>query len=387
MPTNLPVEAQKKLAEYQLARRVEDKIRVLEEALSLIPDHKGTEKMRRQIKTTLAKLRRELEAKKSAKVSRQDLFNVRKEGDAQITLLGVANSGKSTILSTLTSAKPQIEAYQLTTTKPVPGMLLYNDVELQVVELPAILTEELEETAFTTRSIALARNSDLIAIVLDGAGDLVEQFRKITYLLEEYGIVLKRKRAEVIIEKKDSGGVRLVVLGSFDGTQQDVKNLLHGLGIKHAVVKIYGDATLDDVEEQVIREATYKRSLIVVGRADMIRDTEKALELKREASEYGLPVIPFTILRAEESSSRLKEQMFKSLEIIRIYTQKDGVVSSKPIVLPRGATVLQLAQAIHREFAEKLHYARVWGSSVRIQGQQVGPSHILEDGDTVEIHI
>ncbi|HID05158.1 MAG TPA: TGS domain-containing protein, partial [Aigarchaeota archaeon] len=114
---------------------------------------------------------------------------------------------------------------------------------------------------------------------------------------------------------------------------------------------------------------------------------EKAEELKHMVSEYGLPITPFSILYKDRYASRIKETMFKSLEIIRIYTQKDGVTSNKPIVLHRGATVLELAQAIHREFAEKLQYARVWGKSVKIQGQQVGPSHVLEDGDIVEIHI
>ncbi len=387
MPTNLPAEAQKKLAEYQAARRVEDKIRILEEALSLIPDHKGTEKMRRHLKTTLAKLRRELETKKTTRATRQDLFHVKKEGAAQVTLLGVANSGKSTILATLTNAKPSIEAYQLTTIRPMPGMMVYNTVELQIVELPAVLTEELEETSFTSRSVAVARNSDLIAITLDGGGDFTEQFKRIVSILDSYGIVLKKKKADIVIEKKDSGGIRLVTLGSFQGTQQDVKALLQGLGIKHAVVKIYGDATLDDVEEQAIREAVYKRSIVIVGRADLVKDHKKAKELKRIISEYDIPVVPFSILDKERCAERIKETMFNSLEIIRIYTQKDGVTSSRPVVLHRGATVLELAQTIHREFAEKLQYARVWGRSVKIQGQQVGPSHVLEDGDVVEIYI
>lgn len=387
MPTNLPAEAQKKLAEYQSAKRIEDKIRVLEEALSLIPDHKGTEKLRRQIKTTLAKLRRELESKKAVKTTRQDLFYIRKEGAAQVTFLGVANSGKSTILSTITNAKPQIGAYQLTTTRPTPGMLLYNDVEIQLVELPSILTEELDETAFTTRSIAFARNSDLIAITLNGALSLVDQFRRIVEMLDEHGIVLRRKKAEIVIEKKDSGGIRLVVLGDFKGTQNDVKMILNNVGIKHAVVKIYGDATLDDLEEQAIRDSVYKRCIVVIGRADMVKSKEEVEEIKHAVSEYEIPLVPYSIAVLDKSASLLRETIYANLDLIRVYTQKNGILGEKPVVLPKGSTVYQLAQLIHRELAEKLHYARVWGKSVKIQGQQVGPNHVLADGDLVEIYI
>ncbi len=385
MPTNLPAEAQKKLAEYQAARRVEDKIRVLEEALSLIPDHKGTEKMRRQLKSTLAKLRRELEEQRSSRVTRQETFYVRKEGAAQVTLLGAANCGKSSLLAALTNAKPQIAPYQLATTKPTPGMMLYEGVEIQLVELPAILTEELEETAFTSRSIALARNSDLIAIMLDGSREPLTQFNIIVDLLESSGISLKRKKAEIVIEKKDSGGIRLVVLGNFHGTQQEVKSLLQGMGIRHAVVKIYGDADLDDVEEQVLREAVYKKSIVVLGKADLASDSDVKM-LRERLAEFQLPLIVFSALSGA-GREEFKQEIFRTLDIIRVYTQKDGVPSQKPIIVPRGTTVIELAETIHRDFARNLRYARVWGRSVKIQGQQVGPNHRLEDNDLVELYV
>ncbi len=385
MPTNLTAEAQAKLAKYQQARTVEEKIRALEEALPLIPDHKGTERMRAQLKTTLAKLKREAERRKTVKVGRHDEFTVRREGAAQAVLFGVTNSGKSTILASLTNAKPAIAPYTLTTVKPVPGMVLIEDVGIQLVELPSVLTEELEETPFTSRSLAFARNSDLILLTLDCGGDPVQQLDRLVSLLDDGGVVLRERQSTVSVEKKDSGGVRLVVFGNFHATLKDVKDLLEDVGIRHAVVKIYGDATLDDLEDQVLREKVYRRALIVAGRGDLAGD-DVLEKLADKAGEYGLPAIVVSE-KDPPSINKLRTTILKNLNLIRVYTQKDGVITRRPIVLQERATIQELARLIHKDFAENLRYARVWGRSVRIQGQQVGPSHRLEDGDIVELHI
>jgi len=385
MPANLTAEAQAKLAKYQQAKTLEEKIQALEEALSYVPDHKGTEKMRAQLKTTLAKLRRQAEHKRAFKATRHETFLIRKEGAAQVVLLGAANTGKSTLLSALTNAKPVVAAYPLTTVKPTPGMMRYEDVEIQLVELPAVLTEKLEETTFTSRSLALARNSDLITILLDASNNPAGQLEAVLRLLDEVGITLRRRKADVLIEKKDSGGVRLVVMGRFRGTLEDVKSLLENMGVKHAVVKIYGDACIEDVEEQVLRETTYKRAVIALNKFGA-SSMEGLGKVRMLAEELSLPVVE---LSAETGlgMNEFRETVFKALGIIRVYTQKDGVPSRRPIIVPKQATVTELARIIHKEFAENLRYAKVWGNSVKIQGQQVGPNHRLQDGDLIELFI
>lgn len=384
MPANLPAEAQKALAKYQAARTIQEKIRALEEALSLIPDHKGTEKLRRQLKKRMAELRREAERKAAAKAGRRDLFTVPKEGAAQVVILGSANSGKSMLLRALTNAKPLVAPYQLSTTRPAPGMMLYQDVEIQLVELPAILTEDLQETQFTSRSLGLAKNADEILILLDGASNPARQLERIVALLDDAGVSIKPRRAEVRIEKKDSGGIRLVVFGNFRGSYREVEETLLSVGIRNAVVKVYGDAWMDELEEAVIRETIAKKALIVLNKLDSA-DPTTVDSIKRFLESHG---IPFTAVSAEmgDNLNDLKEKIFRTLDLIRVYTRKDGVVSPKPIVVKRGATVKELAEQIHREMAERMKYARVWGTSVKVQGQQVGPDHILQDGDRVEIY-
>ncbi len=384
MPANLPAEAQKALAKYQAARTPREKIKALEEALSLIPAHKGTEKLRGRLRRRIAELRREEERRAAAKSGRRDYFTVPREGHAQVAIIGAANSGKSSILRALTNAKPLVAPYPFSTPKPTPGMLLHQGYEIQLVEVPAILTEELEETQFTGRGLGLAKNADALLIVLDGASRPLTQLSRILKLLDEVGVSIKPKRAEVMVEKKDSGGVRLVVFGSLKAGYRDVEELLKSIGIKNAVVKVYGDAELDDIEEAVIREVMIKKAILVLNKSDAA-DPETVKTLKKFLQDHGIPFIAISAEKGEGLES-LKERILESLQLIRVYTQKNGVVANEPIVVRKGTTVKELAEIIHREMAEKMRYARVWGKSVKLQGQQVGPDHELEDGDVVEIY-
>lgn len=383
MPTNLPAEAKAKLAEYQAAKTIDEKIRILTEALSLIPDHKGTEKLRRQLRKRLAELRREEEERKRRRTGGTSAFSVKKEGWAQISLIGAANSGKSTILNLLTGASSPVAEYPLTTRRPYLGMMIYENAEIQIVDLPSILTYDLEETSYASKSIGIARNSDLIAIVIDLVNRPSAQLELITELLKTHGISIEKKRCEVIVEKKDSGGLRIITMGKTNYTYDELKQLLIDLGFKSAVVKIIGDSTLEEVQEQLITESTYKKAIVIFNKSDIVPRNQINEQVK-QAENIGLKYI-FTSAKSEESKYILMKTLFESLELIRVYTQKDGHPSPKPLLLPRGTTVQELAEIIHRDLARNMKYARVWGKSVKIQGGRVGPDFILEDGDLVEI--
>ncbi|MCS7095106.1 MAG: TGS domain-containing protein [Thaumarchaeota archaeon] len=384
MPTNLPAEAKAKLAEYSSARTIEEKVAKLEEAIGLIPDHKGTEKLRRQLRKRLADLRSEMEERRRRRTGGKDEFSVEKEGWAQIAIIGPANSGKSSLLNVLTNAKSPVADYPLSTVRPYPGMMLVRDAEIQLVDLPPVLTVDLQPTGFTSRAVSVARNSDLLLIVLDSTSDPVAQLEVIRSLLEDHGISLKRPSCEVKVQRTDGGGIRLVVLGRLQCRATEVIELMRSYGYSSAVLKVIGDATLDEIEEQVIVQPVYKRSVVALNKSDAL-GPERARDVARLLAERsGLKVVP-TSVHDHLSIEDLKEALFGSLSLIRVYTQKDGVVSNKPLLLPEGSTVLELAEMIHKELARGFRYARVWGRSVKVQGQRVGPDHSLSDGDVVEI--
>ncbi|TET62468.1 GTP-binding protein, partial [Candidatus Bathyarchaeota archaeon] len=121
MPTNLPPEAKKKWNEASMARNPREKLQLLQEFLSLVPKHKGTGKLRAQIKTKMASLRREVEEAKHRKVGvRGPKFFIEKEGAAQIVILGQTKVGRSSLLASGTNAKVQVSNYPFTTREPVP---------------------------------------------------------------------------------------------------------------------------------------------------------------------------------------------------------------------------------------------------------------------------
>ncbi|HDI46640.1 MAG TPA: GTP-binding protein, partial [Candidatus Methanomethylia archaeon] len=167
MPTNLPPEAKVLERRYREARTLQEKIRALEAYISAIPEHKGTEKLLRHLKRRLADLRRELEEQKKRRVGGGVGFAIKKEGAAQVVILGMPNSGKSTLLAALTAAKPEIADYPCTTTMPVPGMMPYEDIQIQLVEAPALMEGASEGVAWGLQVLSLARNADGLIILLD----------------------------------------------------------------------------------------------------------------------------------------------------------------------------------------------------------------------------
>lgn len=355
----------------------------MEKALSFVPKHKGTEKLCSWIKKRLSSLRREAEERKAPRG--REGFAVKKEGAVQIAMIGTANSGRSLLLSTLTNAKPEVASYPLTTKRPVPGMLVVDGVEIQLVEAPAILLPSGKPTPFLARSLSLARNADALMILLDGAADPADQLNQILRIVDESGISLEERTGQIVIERSSSGGVRVVALGRFRGTFKEVRELLESVGIRHAVVKVYGTADLGNVEEAVVRETTYKRGVVVLNKAEIVgRSSAESAALM--AASLGLPFVEVSAATGQGLET-LTKSLLSSLNLVRIFTQRNGVTSPKPLVVPAGSSVGHVAKAIHKQLARKLRYARVWGRSVKILGQRVGRGHVLSDEDVVELFV
>ena len=133
MPANLPPECRVLERKYFEAETVPEKIKALENYHAAIPKHKGTERLRAQIKRGISKLRLELEERKKQK-ARMSLA----EGVGQVVILGASNAGKSSLLQTLTNASLAISDHPFTTTKPIPGMVIFEDVQIQLLEAPAL---------------------------------------------------------------------------------------------------------------------------------------------------------------------------------------------------------------------------------------------------------
>lgn len=385
MVTNLPAEARAKWVKVMEAKTPEEKLRALQEFLSAVPKHKGTENLVQWARRRMAELREEIEEQRRRRRGGVSFF-VEKEGAAQLVLVGLPNSGKSSLLARLTNAKTEIADYPYTTRRPVPGMLTYQDIRFQLVDAPPLMPGG--GGGFASRVLGLARNADALIIVVSLESDPLWEFEAIRRELEESNIVIRRPRGRVVIERMRGGhgGVRVVAGGKMlDYTVEDVRKLLEGYRIYSAVVKIYGETTLDDVEKAIFENVSYKPAVVIANKSDLPGAVEKVVEL-RKVVPPEVPLIPASA-KTGAGLDDLGEALFKILGIVRIYTkQPNGEVADRPLILRRGATVMDVARAVHSRLAKNFSYAKIWGPSAKYPGERVGADHVVMDRDVVEIH-
>ncbi|MEM3670731.1 MAG: TGS domain-containing protein [Thermoprotei archaeon] len=381
MPTNLPPQAQALWIKAQESKTPYEKLERLQEFLSAIPAHKGTEKLRHQVRHQIAVLRDEVELAKQRRKGTGLSFLISKEGAFQGVLIGVPGSGKSHIFNLLTGMNSASSYVSFETVKPVPGMMRFQDINIQLVDTPSITRVR---NQFTVQACASARNGDLILIVVDATEPVREQLNLITEVLEQFRVHVRKADAMVKIERRSSGGIQ--VLGNVGSslTVKEVSELLGEFGVHHALVVVSGPATLDDVESSIIQGSAYKPALCLVTKLDCVENPEAVL---KEASSLAAP-IPAIPSNSNDLISLLGSTMLKLSGFIRVYTkpinQKDR--SGRPMIMRDGDTVESVVRAIHTSMLSTFDYARVWGNSVRFQGAKVGLNHVLRDGDTIEIH-
>jgi len=326
MPANLPPDYHRAEERFRAARTTAEKIAALEEMLRIMPKHKGTDGLQGEVKARIAKLRRE-PAKKSARASFSHI--VPTEGAAQVALAGPPNSGKSSLLARLTHASPEIAAYPFATREPCPGMMPFEDIAFQLVDLPPISSEHVEPWVFD-----LVRRADLVWLVVGGENALDQ--------LQETRALLEAKK-----------------IGTWPA------------GVSAPSPEEPGKV--------------WKKSILVVGGADRpgVLEDLPALEELLDSGWRPLAVSSVNGHGLEE----LKRRTFEAAEIVRVYTKQPGKPPNRdaPFTLPRGSTVGGLAERIHKDLLEHFKFARIWGPSA-FEGQTVQRDHVLVEGDVVEIH-
>ena len=330
MPANLTPQYHAAEEAYRKASTLEEKIEALQEMLAVIPKHKGTEKLQADIKRRLAKLRDEGE--KKAKSSRFNPFFVEKQGAGQAVLVGYPNVGKSTLLAALTKAKPKIADFPFTTSVPLAGMMPYKDILIQLIDTPPLNAD-----GAPTGLLNVLRGGDLLLVAVDaGSDECLEQIEGTLSFLSE-------KR----------------IIGTAGEKASENETWPSGRG--------------------------YIPYLVIINKMDLPGSKDNVDILKEL-----LPEVPFICISAAEEKElySLKEQIFRSLNIIRVYTKAPGKQPDMdtPFVLKKGDTVLDLAYNIHRDFPKLLKNARVWGSA-KFEGQSVARDYTLEDGDIVELNV
>ncbi|MEM0321449.1 MAG: TGS domain-containing protein [Thermoprotei archaeon] len=377
MPTNLPPQAQALWLKAQEAKTKEEKLERLQEFLSAIPDHKGTEKLRKQIRHQIAVLRDELESERSRRKGSGLSLLVKREGALQAVLVGAVGCGKTAIFLRLTGVTISGGGF-MEVKQPTPGVVRFEDVPIQLVDTPPLYLGSLRQPSLT---LASARNADLLIPVFDGSKPIRDQLTTLENFLDECRIRLRVKKGQVRVEKTASGGIRIMTTGSPRCTPDDVSRYLVEMGVRNAVVVINGPADMDDVEAALLGYV-FKPSVALVTRRASVASGE--LDLIRSV----LPSSPVVCELQHNFADAFPREIYAVSGFIRVYTkpvtQKER--SEKPIFFKAGSTIRDVVNTIHSSLLATFEYARVWGSSVRYQGAKVGLDHVLADGDTVEVH-
>jgi ribosome-interacting GTPase 1 len=311
MPANLTPDYFKAEQWYRTATTAEEKILALEQMLAVMPKHKGTDKLKADLRQKISAIKASEEKRK--KSGGFDIFHVPKGGAGQVVLLGMPNCGKSALLEILTNAKVHVADFPFATSAPVPGIMKFEDVPIELVDMPPITSE-----IVMPGQVGTYRNCDVIAIVIDLSMDIEEQWKVCLDFLE-------------------------------------TRNLL----------------------------AT-KKTICICTKSD--EAAEGAIEKVKAICQNRFDIIAVSVLSGE-GTGELPGLLFKTLNIIRVYAKPPGKKPdmNEPFTIPAGSTVIDLARVIHRELAEKLKTARIWGTGV-YEGQSVQRHHVLQDKDIVELH-
>jgi ribosome-interacting GTPase 1 len=390
MPTNLPPDAKNKWEEVEATKNPREKLRLLEEFLSLVPRHHGTSRLVVQTKKQITNLRKEIEEKKRKKAARTGpkIF-IEKEGAAQVALISLTKAGKSSLLAAVTNAKVEVSANPYATREPVPGIMNYQDIQFQMIEAPALMEGSADGRAWGLQTLGIARNADGLILVVDLSQNPVDQLSLILDEMEKARIIISRPRARVEVERKFMGaGLRIIVTGRLvDCSFKDVENLLKNYNVTDAFVRISGEATLDEVEDAIYENTIYKPTVIAANKIDL-RGAEGNLKLLRTYVQGKVPIIAVSCEKGTDLE-KIGETLFKTLDIMRVYTKEpsERQYSKKPFILKRDSTIYDLAKKIHSDFKENFNFARVWAKRLVFSPQKVGPSFVLQDGDIVEIHL
>ncbi|MGB9764180.1 MAG: GTPase [Candidatus Saccharicenans sp.] len=330
MPANLPPEYYEVEKSLHQAKTSEEKIAIIEKLLSIIPRHKGTEKLVALYRAKIAKLREENERRPTAS-RKGSLYRIEKSGAGQVILIGPPNSGKSSLIQALTGIEVEVADFPFTTRQALPYMMNYENIKIQLIDTPPITRDYFESWL-----VEMIKTADGLIIVLDASKN--DAPIELEMILNH----LKGKKIEPVHEKSIIPSEKFPFL---------------------------------------------KRTLLLLNKIDL----PEAGQILEEISL--LFSLPFELLsvsaRTAEGLNILPAKIFQLLQVVRLYSKVPGEKPDyeSPFILKKGSTILDLARLIHKDFAEKLNYARIWSKSGNISGLRVTRDYVLNDEDTVELHL
>ena len=329
MSANLTPQYRKAEQAYRQASTPEEELDCLQDMLREIPKHKGTDRLQADLRKRLKETRSEFATEQSSQKKSQS-YKIPRQGAGQVVLVGGPNAGKSRVVKELTNASPDVADYPFSTREPLPAMMPWEDVTVQLVDTPPVTDTHVE--SYLT---GMVRAADLALLIVDG---------------------------------------------SSDDAPDDTASVIEQFSQRKT---LFSDRTGFDEEDFSI---VHIRTLLILTRASD-PDADLRLELLEESTGRTFEVIRVE-LDDDASCESLRDTIYITLEVVRVYTKPPGKPADfeAPFTVPREGTIEDLALQVHRELATNLKFARIWGEGVH-DGQSVGREHVLSDKDLVELHV
>lgn len=358
---------------------IEEKIKAIEDEIQKTPYNKATSHHIGKLKAKISQLKEE-QIKRSSGGTKGEGFHIKKSGDATAVLVGFPSVGKSTLLNELTNAESKVGAYQFTTLDIIPGIMEYNNAQIQIFDVPGIITGAAGGKGRGKEILSVARTADLIVIVLDTLNP--QHLDVILRELHNVGVRPNESKPDVKIKKTRKGGVNVsstVPLTYLD--EKIIRSIINEYGIHNADILFRDDVTMDQFIDVIEANKSYVPMMILLNKVDLV-DEAYLNELKKYIPE-------FTPISADKKMNidALKEKIYNNLDLVRVYLKPQGRKADMedPLVIKKGSTVIDVCGKLHREFVRNFRHAKIWGTSVKFPGQKVGPDHVLDDEDILRI--
>lgn len=361
---------------------IEQQIKAIEDEIFKTQKNKATEHHIGRLKAKIARLRELGEKRKSAGAKGKG-FSIKKTGDVTVGIVGFPSVGKSTLLNQLTTAESKVGDYDFTTLETIPGMMKYKGAEIQVLDLPGLIVGASKGRGRGREVISAVRSVDLLLLMIDASN--IEQLDLIEQELYLAGVRLNQKKPDVVISKKNYGGITVNTTVPLTFLNELVIKSISSEFVINADITLREDITEDQLIDVFAQNRVYISALVALNKTDLVPSEVLQNALGR-LHQKRWDVVPISA-KNKDNLDHLKEQIFLHLRLIRVFMKPVGKKADyvQPMILREGQTVADACRQIHRDFYKNFRYASVWGPSAKHSGQKIGLEHVLEDQDVLTI--